>query len=240
MGTGKSTEEGIDPSGWERFIYYSKKTSSYNLVVTQWISLRNASQSSLPRTKQLNKHKQPWYFLTLSENCRNVEISAEWHPMPLLSRDWGCHKKQAADANPGREDHPPTPTYIGNISDSQIARFAANHGLRTLQCNVSCRQIMILVWSGQLRWCHRLINWSEHDTHTPTDTLHNNPMIIIWGLIFTKFTYPHDQPGPPSPVHSLTDTQASLLPTSLTPLYSPAVAITNQNIGDLVWIGCHY
>lgn len=108
MGTGKSTEEGIDPSGWERFIYYSKKTSSYNLVVTQWISLRNASQSSLPRTKQLNKHKKPWYFLTLSENCRNVEISAEWHPMPLLSRDWGCHKKQAADANPGREDHPPT------------------------------------------------------------------------------------------------------------------------------------
>ena len=108
MGTGKRKEGGIDPTGWERLIYYSKKTSSYNLVVTQWISLRNASQSSLPPTKPLNKHKQPWYFLSLSENCRNVEISAEWHPMPLLSRGRGCQKKQAADANPGREDHPPT------------------------------------------------------------------------------------------------------------------------------------
>ena len=228
MGTGKSTEEGIDPaSGWERFIYYSKETSSYNLVVTQWISLRNASQSSLPRTKQLNKHKQPWYFLWLSENCRNVEISAEWHPMPLLSRDWGCHKKQAADANPGRENHPPTlqPT----LEIFLILR--SNYGLSTLQCNVSfvsCRQIMNMVWSGQLWWCHRLINWSEHDTHS-TDTLHNNPMIIIWGLIFTKFTYPHDQPGPPSPVHSLTS------PTSLTPHYSPRLLPSPTKISG-IWI----
>ena len=100
---------------------------------------------------------------------------------------------------------------IGNISDSQITRSAANYGLSTLQCNVSCRQIMILVLSGQLRCCHPLINWSGHDTHTHTDTLYNNPMIIIWGLIFTKFTYPHDQAWATQPC-SLTHGHSGLPP----------------------------
>ena len=167
MGTGKSTEEGIDPSGWERFIYYSKKTSSYNLVVTQWISLRNASQSSLPRTKQLNKHKQPWYFFDIvrklqkcGDKCR-VTPDASVVPGLGLSQETSCRCESWPRGSPAH-----SAADIGNISDSQIARFAANYGLRTLQCNVSCRQIMILVWSGQLRWCHRLINWSEHDTHS--------------------------------------------------------------------------
>ena len=54
-------------------------------------------------------------------------------------------------------------------------------------------------WCGQLRWCHPLINWSEHDTHS--HCLYNNLMIVIFSCWYLQSSHIlMTGPGPPSPV----------------------------------------
>ena len=92
------------------------------------------------------------------------------------------------------EDHPPTE----NVSESQISPYLQlTTQLSTLQC-LMCKQIM-WSWCGQLRWCHPLINWSEHDTHS--HWLYNNLMIVIFSGWYLQSSHIlMTGPGPPSPV----------------------------------------
>ena len=97
-----------------------------------WISLHNASfPRPLPPIKQA-QHKQPWYFLWLSENLGNVKIRVQ-SDIRWLSLS------QAADANTGPVDHPPTSAarhekYFSSsteVSDGHIC--ICNYGLNTQQ-----------------------------------------------------------------------------------------------------------
>ena len=165
------------------------------------------------------KHKQPWYFLRLSENLRNVNIRVQ------SDIRWLCHKLQMLAQWITRP--PLQPDIIRNISSLLHNNLRWPHlqvQLRAQHSDVSCPHAS----SGQWRCCVTpwLTDQSMKHTNTRTDTLLYT-ILMGWYLQSS-----HILMGPPRPVHSLT-----VLPSLSHSTHR--LLPSQQNLGDQNWFRSH-